>query len=73
MGFFDTVKDIFTKTEITEESFEYESIDSYLAKQKAKETLGLKEGDAAIPVSALKRTGYEELLCEIGRILEENQ
>lgn len=43
MGFFDTVKDIFTKTEITEESFEYESIDSYLAKQKAKETLGIKD------------------------------
>ena len=44
MGFFDTVKDIFTKTEVTEETFEYESIDSYLAKQKAKETLGIKEG-----------------------------
>ena len=44
MGFFNTVKDIFTKTEVTEETFEYESIDSYLAKQKAKETLGIKEG-----------------------------
>ncbi len=31
MGFFDTVKDIFTKTEITEEAFEYESIDRFLA------------------------------------------
>ena len=44
MGFFSAVKDIFTKTEVTEESFEYESIDSYLARQKAKETLGIKEG-----------------------------
>ncbi|MCI8507054.1 MAG: hypothetical protein HFJ06_00620 [Lachnospiraceae bacterium] len=30
MGLLDTVKNIFTKTEITEESFEYESIDSFL-------------------------------------------
>lgn len=34
MGFFDTVKDIFTKTEITEETFEYESIDRFLAGQE---------------------------------------
>lgn len=34
MGLLSTVKDIFTKTEITEESFEYESIDSYLARQR---------------------------------------
>ena len=37
MSWFDTVKDIFTKTEVTEETFEYESIDSYLAKQAARE------------------------------------
>ena len=42
-GIFDTVKDLFTRTEVTEETFEYESIDSYLAKQKAKETLGIKD------------------------------
>lgn len=34
MGFLNTVKDIFIKTEITEESFEYESIDSFLARQE---------------------------------------
>ena len=37
MGFIDTVKDLFTRTEVTEETFEYESIDSYLAKQAARE------------------------------------
>ena len=36
MGFLSAVKDIFTKTEITEETFEYESIDSFLAKQEKK-------------------------------------
>ena len=44
MSWLSAIKDIFTKTEVTEESFEYESIDSYLAKQKAKETLGIKDG-----------------------------
>jgi len=37
MGFLSVVKDIFTKTEITEETFEYESIDSYLAKQRERQ------------------------------------
>lgn len=30
MGLLNAVKDIFTKTEITEEAFEYESIDDFL-------------------------------------------
>lgn len=34
MGLFHALKEIFTKTEITEETFEYESIDSFLAKQQ---------------------------------------
>jgi hypothetical protein len=34
MGLLNTVKDIFAKTEITEETFEYESIDSFLARQR---------------------------------------
>ena len=34
MGLLSTVKDLFTKTEVTEEVFEYESIDSYLKKQQ---------------------------------------
>lgn len=37
MGLFDTVKDIFIKTEVTEETFEYESIDSFLSRQKKEE------------------------------------
>ncbi len=37
MGLLTSVKDLFTKTEITEESFEYESIDSYMAKMRKQE------------------------------------
>ncbi|MDE6760254.1 MAG: hypothetical protein K2J90_06155 [Lachnospiraceae bacterium] len=37
MGLLNTVKNIFTKTEITEESFEYESIDSFLSGETEKE------------------------------------
>lgn len=40
MGLVALVKDIFTKTEVTEETFEYESIDSYLAKQAERESNG---------------------------------
>ena len=38
MGLLNTVKNIFTKTEITEESFEYESIDSFLTGEAEKES-----------------------------------
>ena len=41
MKLFNTVKDLFTRTEITEETFEYESIDSYLARQQREESLDL--------------------------------
>lgn len=34
MSLLSTVKELFTKTEITEETFEYESIDSFLARQE---------------------------------------
>lgn len=40
MGLVALVKDIFTKTEVTEETFEYESIDSYLAKQEKQKENG---------------------------------
>ena len=36
-----------------------------------RKTLGLSMEDKVIPVSALKRTGYEELLDEIEKILED--
>ncbi len=42
MKLLDTVKEFFTKTEITEETFEYESIDSFLAKQEKR----MQENDA---------------------------
>ena len=37
MGLLSTVKGIFSRTEITEETFEYESIDSFLAKKREQE------------------------------------
>lgn len=37
MGLLSTVKGIFSKTEVTEETFEYESIDSFLSRQQEKE------------------------------------
>lgn len=43
MGFLNTVKDIFTKTEITEETFEYESIDSFLARKEEQEDKGSQD------------------------------
>ncbi len=43
MGFLSVVKDIFTKTEITEETFEYESIDSFLSRQEQQEEEGPSE------------------------------
>ncbi|MDO5155286.1 MAG: hypothetical protein Q4D51_04915 [Eubacteriales bacterium] len=36
MGLWSAVKDFFSRTEVTEETFEYESIDSFLAKQQSK-------------------------------------
>ncbi|MBE6025958.1 MAG: YihA family ribosome biogenesis GTP-binding protein [Firmicutes bacterium] len=38
-----------------------------------RKALDLKPEDRAIPVSALKRTGYENLLAEFDRILEEDR
>ena len=36
-----------------------------------RKTLGLSPEDTVIPVSALKRTGYDKLLEELDRLLEE--
>ncbi|MDF3001475.1 MAG: YihA family ribosome biosis GTP-binding protein [Bacillota bacterium] len=36
-----------------------------------RKTLGLSPEDKVIPVSTLKRTGYDELLAELDRLLEE--
>ena len=38
-----------------------------------KQTLGLSSEDVVIPVSALKKTGYQELLDEMEKILEEQE
>ena len=36
-----------------------------------RQTLGLTQNDKVIPVSALKKTGYQELLDEMEAVLEE--
>lgn len=43
MGLLSTVKDFFSRTEVTEETFEYESIDSFLAKREKEQAEGTDE------------------------------
>lgn len=58
MGLFDSIKDIFTKTEVTEETFEYESIDSYLARQAEKESKG-PEDDVSFLCDQIVDASYQ--------------
>ena len=58
MGWLASVKDIFTRTEITEEKFEYESIDSYLSKQAEEESNG-PEDDVAYMCDQIVDATYQ--------------
>lgn len=58
MGLLASVRDIFTKTEITEETFEYESIDSYLSKKAEKESTG-PEDDVAYMCDQIVDATYQ--------------
>lgn len=58
MGLLSTVKDIFTKTEITEETFEYESIEDFLAKQAEQENGG-QEDDVAFKCDQIVDATYQ--------------
>lgn len=58
MGLLNAVKDIFTKTEITEETFEYESIDDFLEGQK-KETEGRPEDDVVFKCDQIVDATYQ--------------
>ena len=59
MGLLSTVKDLFAKTEVTEEVFEYESIDSYLKKQQ--QELGHKgtQDDVAYKCDQIVEASYQ--------------
>lgn len=59
MGLLSTVKDLFAKTEVTEEVFEYESIDSYLKKQQ--QELGRKgtQDDVAYKCDQIVEASYQ--------------
>lgn len=65
MGLLSTVKDIFTKTEVTEETFEYESIEDFLAKQ-AEQQNGEQEDDIAFKCDQIVDATYrmEDLRAE---------
>ena len=65
MNLLDTVKDLFTKTEVTEETFEYESIDNFLAKQNQENKSG-SEDDVAFKCDQIVEATYqiEELQVE---------
>lgn len=58
MGLLNTVKDIFTKTEVTEETFEYESIEDFLEKQ-AKQRNGEEEDDIAFKCDQIVDATYQ--------------
>lgn len=58
MGLLSTVKDIFTKTEVTEEAFEYESIEDFLAKQ-AEQQNGEQEDDIAFKCDQIVDATYQ--------------
>ncbi len=58
MGLLSTVKDIFTKTEVTEETFEYESIEDFLAKQTEQQS-GEQEDDIAFKCDQIVDATYQ--------------
>ena len=59
MGLLSTVKDLFTKTEVTEEVFEYESIDSYLKKQQQEMERKGTQDDVAYKCDQIVEASYQ--------------
>lgn len=59
MGLLSTVKDLFTKTEVTEEVFEYESIDSYLKKQQQEMECKGTQDDVAYKCDQIVEASYQ--------------
>lgn len=59
MGLLNAVKDLFTKAEVTEETFEYESIDSYLKKQQREQGMQTPEGDVAYKCDQIVEASYQ--------------
>lgn len=59
MGLLSTVKDLFTKTEVTEEVFEYESIDSYLKKQQKEMERKGPQDDVAYKCDQIVEASYQ--------------
>ncbi len=59
MGLLRIVKDMFTKTEVTEESFEYESIDNYLKKQQQEQNAKGPQEDVAYKCDQIVEATYQ--------------
>lgn len=59
MGLLRIVKGMFTKTEVTEESFEYESIDSYLKKQQQEQKTKGPQEDVAYKCDQIVEATYQ--------------
>ena len=59
MGLLSTVKDLFAKTEVTEEVFEYESIDSYLKKQQQEMEHKGPQDDVAYKCDQIVEASYQ--------------
>ena len=59
MGLLSTVKDLFAKTEVTEEVFEYESIDSYLKKQQQEMERKGPQDDVAYKCDQIVEASYQ--------------
>ena len=59
MGLLNAVKGLFAKVEVTEETFEYESIDSYLKKQQQEQGEQTPEGDVAYKCDQIVEASYQ--------------
>ena len=59
MGLLYAVKGLFTKAEVTEETFEYESIDSYLKRQQQEQGEQTPKGDVAYKCDQIVEATYQ--------------
>lgn len=59
MGLLNAVKGLFTKAEVTEETFEYESIDSYLKRQQQEQGEQTPKGDVTYKCDQIVEATYQ--------------
>ena len=59
MGLLNAAKGLFAKAEVTEETFEYESIDSYLKRQQQEQGEQTPKGDVAYKCDQIVEATYQ--------------